>query len=76
METSNFVINHSLTNLELDLNPKYFFRVNRTFIIHINAIRDIVAYSNSRLKLILNSYSETEIIVSRQRVKEFKNWIY
>jgi two-component system response regulator LytT len=72
---SNFVINQSLTSLETDLNPEHFFRVNRTFIIHINAIKDIIAFTNSRLKLILNSYSETEIIVSRERVKDFKSWI-
>jgi DNA-binding LytR/AlgR family response regulator len=71
----NYILNHSLTSLENDLNPEHFFRVNRTFIVHINAIRDIISYTNSRLKLILNSYSETEIIVSRERVKDFKNWI-
>mgnify|MGYP003630498928 CR=1 FL=1 len=59
----------------MQLNPEYFFRVNRTFIIHVNAIKDIIDFSNSRLKLILNSYSETEIIVSRERVKDFKSWI-
>ena len=71
----NYIINHSLASLENDLNPIHFFRVNRTFIIHIKAIKDIINYSNSRLKLQLNAYSETEIIVSRERVKEFKNWI-
>ncbi|WP_262887961.1 MULTISPECIES: hypothetical protein [unclassified Polaribacter] len=37
--------------------------------------KDIITYSNSHLKLILHSYSESEIIVSRERVKDFKNWI-
>tara|TARA_R110002096_G_scaffold179800_5_gene356853 strand:- start:133 stop:873 length:741 start_codon:yes stop_codon:yes gene_type:complete len=74
-DSVNYVINHSLTSLENDLNPALFFRVNRTFIIHKNAIKDIITYSNSRLKLILHSYNEQEIIVSRERVKDFKNWI-
>ena len=43
--------------------------------VHINSIKDIIAYSNSRLKLILQTFSDTEIIVSRERVKDFKNWI-
>jgi DNA-binding LytR/AlgR family response regulator len=73
--TSNYIINHSLTSLELDLNPNEFYRVNRTFIVCKNAIKDIISYTNSRLKLILYSYNDTEIIVSRERVKEFKNWI-
>ena len=74
-EKRNHLLDHSLEHWQEQLNPEYFFRVNRTFIVHINAIKDIIAHSNSRLKLVLNSYNETEIIVSRERVKEFKNWI-
>ena len=69
------IVNYSLNSLENVLNPKCFFRVNRTFIVNINAIKDIVSYTNSRLQLKLHSFTESEIIVSRERVKEFKNWI-
>ena len=72
---SNYIINHSLTNLENQLNPEHFYRVNRTFIVHVNSIKEIISYTNSRLKLILHSYNESEIIVSRERVKDFKQWI-
>jgi two-component system response regulator LytT len=74
-ENRNHLLDNSLEYWQEQLNPEHFFRVNRTFIIQINAIEDIIAYSNSRLKIILHSYSETEIIVSRERVKDFKNWI-
>lgn len=71
----SYSINHSLTSLENDLNPIYFFRVNRTFIIHKTAIKEITAHSNARLKLVLYSYNESEIIVSREKVKSFKAWL-
>lgn len=71
----NYLIDNSLEHWQEELNPEQFFRVNRTFIVHINAIKDIVSYTNSRLQLKLNSFNESEIIVSRERVKEFKNWI-
>jgi DNA-binding LytR/AlgR family response regulator len=74
-DKENYIVNHSLTSLESDLNPIHFFKVNRTFIIRKDAIKDIVTYSNSRLKLVLHSFNEAEIIVSRERVKDFKNWI-
>lgn len=74
-ENRNYLLDNSLENWQEQLNPEQFFRVNRTFIVHVNAIKDIVAYTNSRLKIILSSYKESEIIVSRERVKEFKNWI-
>ena len=71
----NYLLDGALEQLYTELNPEHFFRVNRTFIVRMHAIKDIIAYTNSRLKIVLNSYSETEIIVSRERVKEFKNWI-
>ncbi len=74
-ENRNFLLDNSLENWQEQLDPEHFFRVNRTFIVHINAIKDIIAYSNSRLKLVLHSYKDSEIIVSRERVKDFKNWI-
>ena len=71
----SYLIDNSLEYWEEQLDPEQFFRVNRTFIVHINAIKDIVSYTNSRLQLKLHTYEELEIIVSRERVKDFKSWI-
>ena len=65
----------SLEHLEPMLDPIKFFRVNRKFYINIKAIKDIISYTNSRLKIVLHSFSETEIIVSREKVRDFKSWI-
>ncbi|TCP25706.1 LytTR family two component transcriptional regulator [Tenacibaculum skagerrakense] len=73
--SSKGIVNFSLSKLEEILNPFYFFRVNRSIIINKNQIKQVEKYSNSRLKLVLHSYDEQEIIVSRERVKDFKNWI-
>ncbi len=75
IDKRNYLLDHSLEQWQEQLDPELFFRVNRTFIVNINAIQDIISYTNSRLKLILSSYNEQEIIVSRERVKDFKNWI-
>lgn len=75
-DTNNYIISDSLTSLEVDLNPKVFFRVNRTFIIKKTTVKEMINHSNSRLKLILNVDIETEIIVSRERVKNFKLFLY
>ena len=74
-EGRNYLLDTTLEHLEDELEPQTFFRINRKFFVNINAIKDIISYSNSRLKIILNSFSEGEIIVSRERVKDFKNWI-
>lgn len=62
LENRNYLLDLSLEQLETELNPKYFFRVSRKFIINLNAIQEIQIYSNSRLKIILNSFKNEEII--------------
>lgn len=75
MDGRNYLLDITLENLEPELEPKKFFRVSRKFYVNINYIKDIVAYTNSRLKIILNRYNEAEIIVSREKVKDFKLWL-
>ena len=70
-----YTIEESLEQLETMLSPDLFFRVSRKFYVNINAIKDIVAYSNNRLKIALYNYAGSEIIVSRERVKDFKEWL-
>lgn len=74
-EGRNYLIDMTLEDLEKDLDPKKFFRVSRKFIVSFKGIKDIVSYSNSRLKVKLKYYNEQDIIVSRERVKEFKIWL-
>jgi DNA-binding LytR/AlgR family response regulator len=69
-----FIIDYTLESLENILDPKIFFRLNRTFIVNINSIKDVLVYSNSRLKITLNQEFDKEIIVSREKVGEFKDW--
>ncbi len=71
----NYIIDYSLDDLLLKLDPKKFYRVNRKYIINIEAIKDIISYTNSRLKIKLKTTIAEDIIVSRERVKEFKDWI-
>jgi DNA-binding LytR/AlgR family response regulator len=71
----NYMIDDTLEELETKLSPELFFRVSRKYFININAIKDIISYTNSRLKITLKNYCESQIIVSRERVKDFKNWI-
>lgn len=68
------IIDYKLEELEEILDPKMFFRVNRSFIVNINTITDVLVYSNSRLKILTEIKSEKEIIVSREKVTAFKTW--
>ncbi|KXO01065.1 LytR family transcriptional regulator [Aequorivita aquimaris] len=71
----DYLLETTLEQLEQELSPETFFRISRKFYININSIKDIIAYTNSRLQLKLNSYKEQEVIVARERVKDFKLWL-
>lgn len=71
----NYLLDSTLDSLEEELSPQKFYRVSRKFYVNINAIKDIIDYTNSRLQIKLNKFNEQEIIVSRERVKDFKNWL-
>jgi len=71
----SFIYDSSLEALEKLLNPTRFFRVNRRFIITFDSIKVMIAYSNSRLKVLLHKPPEQEVIVARERVKDFKHWL-
>lgn len=74
-EGRNYLLDATLDQLEADLAPNVFFRTSRKFYINVNAIKDIISYTNSRLQIKLNRFNEQDIIVARERVKDFKNWL-
>lgn len=74
-EGRNYLLDTSLEQLEEELEPHKFFRISRKFIINVNAIYDMVSYTNSRLQIKLNNFNEQEVIVARERVKDFKVWL-
>jgi two-component system LytT family response regulator len=69
------LFDHTLEQLEKLLDPALFFRINRKYIISVAAPVDIIVYSNSRLKLILKNCTDEDILVSREKVQEFKEWL-
>ena len=74
-DRKKYIINYTLENLEPQLNPGHFFRINRRYITHIESIGEIHKHFNSRLKLQLQPVPDEEILVSRARVHAFLQWI-
>jgi two-component system, LytTR family, response regulator LytT len=70
-----FFIDYILDELEDMLPPRSFFRANRQFLLHIRSIRNIHVYFNHKLKLDLQPEAHEEVIVSRERATEFKEWM-
>ncbi len=74
-EGRRFAIDYNLDNLESMLDPKKFFRINRQYIIAIHSIKEMFAYSKSRVLVKLNPEAKHETIVSTERSADFKLWL-
>lgn len=70
-----FVLDSTLEQVESQVDPEFFFRLNRTYLNHIRAIEEVLSYSNSRLKVKLSTCPDSDILVSREKVSELKNWM-
>jgi two-component system, LytTR family, response regulator LytT len=75
-KTNNrYVIDYTLEELAKILQPEKFFHVNRKYISSINSITNVHTYFNGKLKVDLLPKVEEEIIVSREKATEFKDWL-
>lgn len=70
-----FLMDSSLDELEKNLNPSNFFRINRKIIANQEAIKNIHQHLNGKLKLIVQPTFEQETFVSREKAGAFKNWM-
>lgn len=69
------VRNMTMQDLEEQLNPEKFFRLNRQYFIHIRALKRITPFFNSKLKVRLCYCLDEEILISRERSILFKKWL-
>jgi len=71
----DYIIDYSLDELQFLLDSTRFFKINRRFIVSYDVCTNIFAWSNSRLKLIIEGIDDTQIVVAREKVPEFKQWL-
>lgn len=71
----NYAVDYSLDKLETMLDPELYFRVNRNFIINIDAIKDMYTLAKSRVQIVLEPKPEQETLVSFNRMSNFRKWI-
>jgi len=76
-EGKSYPVEYTLDKLETLLNPEQFFRINRKFLVSMDAISKMVAYSRGRVKLELKPKPDDEFdtIVSIDRSSDFKKWL-
>jgi DNA-binding LytR/AlgR family response regulator len=76
IDSRKYIVEYTLDELQkLYLDPYDFYRINRKFIVNINAVEEVRPYANSRLKLLTSPRVDLDMIVSREKVFDFKQWL-
>lgn len=70
-----YYLNQTLDEIEGQLNPSFFFRINRQIIIARDAVKEINQWFSGRLSITLTIPMDDKILISKARVNEFKNWL-
>lgn len=70
-----YLVENTLDRLEYRLDPDMFFRINRQYIVNINAIKSGIPHDSVRIKLEVEPPSKEELIVSSKRARHFKEWL-
>ena len=74
-KAQKFILDQSLSDIEKQLDPLQFYRVNRKYLVQMNAIKKIKTYPKSKLQLELEPVIADEIIISQENVSAFKEWM-
>lgn len=74
-EGKRHVIDFTLDQLEEELDPEMFFRVNRQFIINIKAVHRVHTFFKGKLLLETRPGYDEKITISREKARLFKLWI-
>ncbi|HJW29356.1 MAG TPA: LytTR family DNA-binding domain-containing protein [Saprospiraceae bacterium] len=74
-EGRKYPLDYTLENLEVMVDPTRFFRINRQYIIHIEAIQQMHAHTKARVRIDLIPPAHEEVIVSTEKSPFFKKWL-
>jgi DNA-binding LytR/AlgR family response regulator len=74
-KANRFILDQSLADLEKQVDPSLFYRVNRKYLVHINAIKKIKSYPKSKIQLEVDPPASEEILISQENVAAFKEWM-
>ena len=74
-DKKKYLTEYTMDQVEEQVDPLLFFRINRKFIISFDSIKDIVAWSNRRLRLTLHNLDHPDLVVARDKVQDFRKWL-
>lgn len=74
-KAEKFILDISLSDIEKQIDPVTFYRINRKYLVNMSAIKRIKSYPKSKLEVEVEPSVNDEIIISQENVAAFKDWM-
>ncbi len=74
-EGKTYLLDYALDKLMDLIDPSHFFRISRKYIVSVHAIKDVISVGPARLKVKIEGFQEDDTLVSRDKIKGFKEWM-
>lgn len=74
-DSRHYPLDYSLDKIMQQIDPREFFRINRSLIASFSSITSVTSYSAGKLKVELQPAPATEVFVSSDRISAFKEWL-
>lgn len=74
-EGRKFLVDYTLDKVEELVDSEQFFRISRKYLVNLTYVKDLIAFTNSRLEIRIGGFEEEQVIVARERVGDFKAWL-
>ncbi len=71
----SYLVEQPLDELENQLSPLQFFRLNRQVLASVASIDQIHQYFKGKLKIKLSPPTEFDVVISREKSRSFKDWM-
>jgi DNA-binding LytR/AlgR family response regulator len=75
-KAQKYLCDKNLSALEDQLCKEVFFRANRKFLINVHFVRSFKTFERVKLAVKLSAASDERIIISQEKARHFKKWIY
>jgi DNA-binding LytR/AlgR family response regulator len=75
VDGARYAVDRPLGELEAELSPSDFFRVNRQFLVHARAVQRFRPYFKGRLVVDLVPPPRAEVLVSQENAARFRAWM-
>jgi DNA-binding LytR/AlgR family response regulator len=74
-DRKEYCINYSLEQIQQLVTDKFFFRLNRQYLINFSAVKEVEHYFARKLLVNLSIPVNDKLLVAKEKVTAFLNWL-